>query len=378
LNPARTASPTAPLTPTSAARWPELDGIRCLAVFGVLAVHFAPSSLPGPWGAWGVQCFFVLSGFLITHGLLSARARIDARQTTVRAETRAFFLRRVVRLWPLYFATVAVIAALNVETSRSLLPWNLTFTTNYFIATTGHWAGLHSHFWTLAVEQQFYLFWPFLFLLAPARATLISVGLLIVTSPLLRAWELAGLAAAGASFEAPAGVLLPMCADSLAWGALLALLVSSRSAVVGRLARWGGLFAIPLFGILYLYFRFGPDRFASPYACAFSGTVLAIASALLVAHCIGVPDSIVRRILRFAPFVYLGGISYGIYVIHNFNHWIGPSILLRLTGKPYFDSELAHVAFLVLLSVLFAALSWHFFERPVLRLGRRKIQKARA
>jgi peptidoglycan/LPS O-acetylase OafA/YrhL len=336
-----------------------------------MAVHFAPSTLAGPWGDWGVRGFFVLSGFLITHGLLAARARIDANQSTIPKEIRSFFFRRAVRLWPLYFAAIAVMAALNVETSRALLPWNLTFTLNYFITITHQWPGIHSHFWTLAVEQQFYLLWPFLFLIAPLRAGITAVGLLIVLSPVLRACEITFLASRDVASSTPSGVLLPMCADALSWGALLALTLHLRPTILQRYARLGGHVALVLFIGLFFFNKLGPSHFSAPWLHALSGTIIAVASSFLVAHCVGDSDSRLRRILRFGPATYLGVISYGIYVIHNFVHWIGPSILLRVYGATYFATELARVSYLVALSIALAVLSWHSFERPLLRLSRR-------
>ena len=338
-----------------------------------MAVHFAPDTLSGPWGDWGVRGFFVLSGFLITHGLLAARARIEARHTTTKAEIRTFFLRRAVRLWPLYFATIAVFATLNVETSRALLPWNLTFTLNYYITRAQQWPGLHSHFWTLAVEQQFYLFWPLLFLLAPLRAGITAIALIIFLAPVFRACELDLSAVQRVASPPPAGLLLPMCADALGWGALLALILHLRPANLPRYAKFGGSVSVGLFIALFFFSQQGPPRSTAPWSHALSGTVIAIASSLLIAHCIGDSDSLLRRILRFPPATYLGLISYGIYVIHNFTHWIGPSIMLRLSGRGYFETEFAHVSYLMALSIALAALSWHALERPLLRLTRHRL-----
>ena len=88
---------------------PALDGLRCFAVLGVLFVHFSPT-LRGMMdtGSWGVRLFFVLSGFLITRSLLQTRKHVDAGQTSIQSALRAFFIRRIFRLWPVYFFCLAI------------------------------------------------------------------------------------------------------------------------------------------------------------------------------------------------------------------------------------------------------------------------------
>ncbi|MBI5771144.1 MAG: acyltransferase [Verrucomicrobia bacterium] len=354
-----------------AERWPELDGIRCLAVLGVLAVHFAPGSLHGPWGDWGVRTFFVLSGFLITFILLGSRERIDAARLATGAAIGQFFSRRIVRLWPLYFAVVAVTWAFDVGASREMLPWNVSFTTNYYITSHGVWPGLNSHLWTLAVEQQFYLFWPFVVLCASRRAGLLSLAIVVVLAPVTRGAELTGLAALAPEPNYPAAPLLPMNSDSLAWGALLAFAYRYRPDALARCSQAAGLAAVALFFAHYLLFRLGPPRFEAPLLHAWSASVLAVAGVLLVGHCIGPGGSPLRRFLRLRPMVYLGTISYGIYLLHNYAHWVGPALLRRLHGRNYFSTETAHVVYYTLLSIALAAASWHFMERPLQQLRRR-------
>lgn len=125
-----------------------------------------------------------------------------------------------------------------------------------------------------------------------------------------------------------------------------------------------------MFTVLYLLHHFGPGSFEAPWVAALAGTALGAASFLVIAHCTSSQDSLLKRFLRLPPLAYLGMISYGIYVLHNFTHWLGPSLLRRLVGQNYSGTEAAHVLYLMALSVALAALSWHAFERPLLALGR--------
>ena len=356
---------------TPGRRHPELDGIRCLAVFGVMLVHFAPGLAAAPWGDWGVKAFFVLSGFLITDGLLEVRSRLSAGEITLGHAVLDFFLRRAARLWPLYLAVLAFTYFRDLGEARSLLGWNLAFATNHRITLSGCWPGIYSHFWTLAVEQQFYLVWPFLVLAVGRRLLPGILGILFLMAPILRGLEFTFLAAGNAVGNHPAGLLLPMCVDALAWGALLAHLRRTVPEWSSRAGRVGGILGPVLFFLLYLLHGFGPVRFEAPWVSAFAGTALGGASFLLIAHCVSGHDSLLKRGLRMRPLAYLGMISYGIYVLHNFTQWLGPALLRRLIGESQFSSESVHVLFLMALSVGLAVLSWHGFERPVLAWSRR-------
>ncbi len=344
-------------------RWSELDGLRCLAVAGVLAVHFAPGRFGNtPWADWGVRLFFVLSGFLITDGLLRLREQPHPGRAL-----REFFIRRALRLWPLYFAVLAVTWTLDLRDARELLPWNAAFATNIAIYRNDVWPELFSHFWTLAVEQQFYVIWPFLILFVSPRLTVGVMFFLVIASPLSRAWEFASLLPAGGKVVS---ILLPMSADYLAWGGLLAV-VRRKKWLAARAASSALPCALAILVALG-WARSLPQPSAAMLAVETS--LFGVASVLLVAHCIGSTGSWLRTILRLPPLVYLGTISYGIYVLHNFAHWAGPSILRRLTGENYFNAEWAHVSWLVALSITAASASWHCFERPLATLGKRALE----
>ena len=139
---------------------PQLDGIRCLAVMSVLICHFGAE---GRFGL-GVFAFFVLSGFLITGILL----RLRDESPTV-AATGRFYLRRALRIFPLYYAVLAVGTMIGIPGVFDRLPWHLTYTSNFGRAFLRDGFGAGGHFWSLAVEEQFYLLWPWLVLFLPRR-----------------------------------------------------------------------------------------------------------------------------------------------------------------------------------------------------------------
>jgi peptidoglycan/LPS O-acetylase OafA/YrhL len=192
----------------------SLDGLRAISILLVLGGHLVgTANYPafglafGLWADLGVRIFFVISGYLITALLLREHDR------TGRISLPAFYIRRTRRIFPAFYAYLAVIA-LTVG-----LPWSdlwhaATYTTNYHLDPARSW--YVGHLWSLSVEEQFYLLWPLVLVLAGRRALPIAVGA-IVLAPLARA---AGLLWFGDRVVHEAG---PMVMDALAAGCALAL-----------------------------------------------------------------------------------------------------------------------------------------------------------
>ncbi|MEO3435185.1 acyltransferase [Inquilinus sp. CAU 1745] len=166
---------------------PEIDALRALAALSVVVFH---SGLPFDAGWMGVWLFFVISGFAITTSLLNS----EKKHNTRRAFLLNFYMRRTLRIWPLYFLFIGLctLAALLSGQTENLdyLPWVLTFTSNLrpiFLEDpqAHHWLPF-SVLWSLGVEEQFYLIWPFLFLLVPRRFIGWVILGICVTSPLVR------------------------------------------------------------------------------------------------------------------------------------------------------------------------------------------------
>src|SRR5689334_6993090 len=147
---------------------PQLDALRALAVLAVMVHHFLPVDrfIPPDYitlGFLAVRLFFVLSGFLITGILLSYRS--DTRDNAL----RRFYLRRVLRIFPIYYLTLFIALALQVRAIQLGAFWHLTYLSNYVAPFHPEWMGPASHFWTLAVEEQFYFVWPFIVLFVPRK-----------------------------------------------------------------------------------------------------------------------------------------------------------------------------------------------------------------
>ena len=341
----------------------QLDGVRAVAIAGVLFQHLLEGSAKVfPAGAIGVRVFFVLSGFLITGILL--RARPEDERTSVRQALRTFYARRILRIAPLFYLALAVVAALNVADVRGRFWWHATYLSNYYFAAYGQTHLPDAHLWSLAVEEQFYLVWPAVIFLTPRRLLVPAILLTISCGPVFRA-GVSLLHWRGAAVWAPT----PGCLDSLGAGALLALCADPSRGVTHlrrpliRICRYVGIpllaFVLLLHGLDVLV---GVRRIFFDLAIAMAGVALVDATSRGF-------DGMVGRLLSAGPVVYAGVISYGIYVWHPF---VAHYVRAAWCPEADFSNPRFYASAVVTLVVSFAiaSLSWFLFERPITRLKR--------
>jgi peptidoglycan/LPS O-acetylase OafA/YrhL len=312
--------------------------VRALAVLVVLAHHTGPARAVRGLGDAGVTCFFTLSAYLITGILL----RTDAPVWTT---LRAFYSRRALRIFPAYYLLLAVLLGANIPELRATWGWHAAYLSNWFFVAIGRWPPAVGHFWTLAIEEQFYICWPWVVLLVPrqhlGRVCLALVAVGLVT----RAWLVAPLGAL-------CGVPTIAALDPLALGAWLAW---SRARVRWPVALVGyglALSAGPVGGTVY-------GRVAGPF-----GIALLSAWAIDAAARGRLPALFGRPMLQ-----YIGAISYGIYLWHVPIAWT----LLRLRGDDPLMPDRGSVrdfAIVLALTVVIASLSWFALERPLNGLKR--------
>ena len=172
-------------------------------------------------GGWGVDLFFVLSGFLITGILLRARRQIEGSPSK-RHVLRAFYARRFLRIFPLYYAVLLLLVVLGFSEVQKAFGWHALYQSNHHIMfLRGRWYGADVHFWSLAVEEQFYIMWPLLILWVPSRRLPLLMILAIVCGPLSCALL---IPIYWGEEQVGTRVLMPQCLDVLSTGALLAWL----------------------------------------------------------------------------------------------------------------------------------------------------------
>jgi peptidoglycan/LPS O-acetylase OafA/YrhL len=354
---------------------PQLDSLRFFAVLGVMITHNGqPQQFPWifgtlPWGSLGVRLFFVLSGFLITGILLDCRDLADATSHNPLFLIRQFYIRRFLRIFPIYYFVLAVVFAVNLSPAREIWIWLVTYTSNIYISLYGRWIGNLGHFWTLAVEEQFYIFWPWLVLFAPKKWLIPILSFALVLAPLYRFLAVTIFPADFATGEWTKATFTFSCLDSLAAGALVAVISQStaRKQIISKffsnLLLPVGAISFILVSILYHYktypiafYVFG-DFFSTMVFC------------WLVSSASRGFNGIVGWLLEFNLLIYFGKITYGIYIYHNFV----PALLspiLKQFGTEYSKRSLLHFILSVVVTLLIASLSWHLIEQPINNLKR--------
>jgi peptidoglycan/LPS O-acetylase OafA/YrhL len=257
----------------------------------------------------------------------------------------------------------------NLPPAREVWPWLITYTTNIYITLNDAWVGRLGHFWTLAVEEQFYLIWPWLVLFAP-RKWLVPVMLIVIPlAPAYRYYAYKNFPFDIGAMDFKAGTFTVASLDSLGMGALLALLWRSNIQKVtlqkylSRVILPAGVFMYIFVLVLYHY-RIRPGIFFTLSDLA-SGMIFCwlVSSAGLGFK--GIPGNI----LEFKPLIYLGKITYGIYVYHN----LTPLFLIfifKQIGIPYQVPSFLNYVLSTVLTIVLASLSWHLFELPINNLKR--------
>lgn len=359
---------------------PALDGVRGLAILLVLAHNLqlmeSAQDLIGHWvqmaldvGWIGVQLFFVLSGFLITQGLIANRAAPDYYRT--------FYMRRVLRIFPLYYAvlifTFGVLALLDLQSARVVADaphqiWYWLYLSNW----TGP-AGLGGtalpHFWSLAVEEQFYLVWPLVVRHSSPRQ-LLRLCVIFFAASLAVRW---GSLSLGGNPEAVYESSLARM-DALAIGAAAAA-AFSIPAIAGRLSlrRNHILVGALLLGFAGLIGTHGYPR-TSAIGQTIGYSVLALVFAGLIVAAVAADNADAGgwpSILRFRPLRAMGKYSYAMYLFHKPLHdWIGIP-LLKAQGLRYDNSPSLALAYILVMGTVcfgMAVLSYHLFERHFLKL----------
>ncbi len=369
-----------PDTSTTGRHLPALDGVRGLALLLVLAEHLLWSNPDVGASRWtrllvsfhaagwiGVDLFFVLSGFLIT-GIL-----YDTLPST--HFFRNFYARRALRIFPLYYSFLLLLYLISRGAGAhwfATSTWHtLTYTENLLgggPVTTASWVNIN-HFWSLAVEEQFYLVWPLLLFLLRTRRriTLVAVcGALLSFGMRLLLWHSPRVA--GNPYLLYSWT--PARLDGLLTGAALAMLLRSRRRdLLFRSCRpvlLGGLLATTLFYLRYPGFNF--SRF--PVISVWLPAILAVTYAALLTEALraaGIVKTLFStRILRF-----FGRYSYGLYVVHlTLVELLSQPLRLFFRGAFHSKGSAVLMAASLVLAASTAAawLSFRFLEQPCLKL----------
>ena len=320
-----------------------LDGLRGVAI-GLVLLHHAQLMTAGNGGAAGVSLFFVLSGFLITSLLIEERAAGSI-------SLWRFYARRALRLFPVFGIVIvasALMLAVSGESGEALrVSLGAASYVGNWIMIGGSWLGPMSHTWSLAIEEQFYLLWPFVVLILwPFLSR--QAALLLLLAAILATLVRLMLLASGETGRLAFGT------DTQADGILIGAAVA--------FARWHGRLSFPWWApllalamILFIAWRVGPSGF---YFLSGQSLVV-VASGVLVGSAATRLDRLTHAVLTWRPLRALGLVSYGAYLWHYPIMWQ----LDVLNGTP----SLALSLVTIIGSIALALITYVLVERPVAR-----------
>ena len=378
--------PNAPTT-TSATRptlnhLQQLDGIRFVAVALVLFDHWMAGRIELPLGALGVTIFFVLSGFLITRILLSSKDKLKNQPNGGLGKyLKTFYIRRTIRIFPIYYLVLFVLYAINEPPVRKTFKWLFFYATNIWMARHHIWMGTVDHLWSLAVEEQFYLFFPLLIFFVPRRWVPLTAALMIFGAIAMRYFLYQARLPWFIGY-----VTMPACLDSFGLGAIMAywwLYQKDRFNWVFRYSVWIWV-SIGLFALVIYYTKVLPaipDETGLPGHHNIMSDVWERLAASLVGFfllgkaVLGFRGPIMKWILENPVSQYLGRISYGLYLYHNFvfnvyhtppthftvRAWRRITDVLPFLHSSYFFQ----FCFYLTLTLVLATLSWYLIEKPI-------------
>ena len=372
---------------------PQLDGLRAFAVSAVLVHHISDSAnICGiNLATLGVWLFFVLSGFLITGILLRSRDQVKYHRHQASFVLRQFYFRRFLRIFPLYYFVLSVAAIFDLGDVRETIFWHLAYTSNYLFAMQEYWSAVTAHLWSLSVEEQFYILWPAVILFTPRRILLKVIIAAIATVLLFRT---VGFFLLGFNWMTLYTASLASL-DTLGLGAILAYCshqVSKSPMLLRRLKQcslWLGMPGVILVLLLHQMENYNLVR--SPmqnFWVVIEPIVWALVFVWLVDRASSGFRGIGGKILESRPLLYIGKISYGIYVYHLFIYFAVPLILYKVNVDFRLLPRWTQAGLLVGVTVGIAAISWRFFESPINSLknrcayaeqnARRRIQRLKA
>ena len=342
---------------------PQLDSFRFFAVALVIFFHYLPTYAFLPWGHLGVNFFFVLSGYLITRNLLSLKQSIDSKEISVPYAFKSFYLRRTLRIFPLYYMVIVLLYLLARPLFEGNVGWYFAYMPNILVFVEKYWPGPLSVFWSLGVEEQFYLLWPLLIFLVRWS----SIKRLFIA---FIAFGIAYKIIIFLIHGSPYHYVLPWNQfDAFGVGALLAY-----SAVFPGQASL--LKKIPFLPGFLFCSAAGIASFLLHIDCLFV-PFISFASYFIIRQAEKGFTGVAGWILDLPALQYLGRISYGLYVYHTFTPWIWRCLIgtedkyplpITLFRYAWLANPMVNLVAQFALAVGISSLSWYLVERPFINL----------
>lgn len=358
---------------SSRVHYPALDGLRGVAILLVVFYHNFDFSEYFFFGWLGVDLFFVLSGYLITDILIK----------TVHAKNyfKNFYAKRILRIFPLYFLSLIILLLIlplikNFPLDLSVYAdnqwWFWTYLQNWFLIfkNVSHPNYAMHHYWSLAVEEQFYIIWPFVIYFFKKPKPLLIITGLILTGVIITRFSLWTFQIKDFNYF---GLYTYTRIDGICIGSMLALLQFMKSAFIKKYFT-GIILVLALINFLFFFFN-RSNQFSFPFLAVVGYTTFAALFALLIHEIVINESRLFNGLLKFSPLRFMGKISYGLYILHwpvyliffdSLSEWTG--LALGLTGKM---QNIFVAITLTLAGIILSILSFYLFERHFLKLKKK-------
>lgn len=354
----------------------QLDSLRAIAVLLVIIRHWVPLTnivnRALPLGTIGVNIFFVLSGFLITKILFDNKNSAEHFNISKGSVLKAFYFRRALRIFPIYYLIIFTLLIFHRHTDTDIKPafaFYATYTSNFYLFSTNSFDGMITHLWTLAVEEQFYLIWPWIILFTNRKYLLpVITGFIVIGA-------LSSFLLSEMKFS---NVLTFTCFDAFGLGALLSWQITYGTRPLLQFYKALSFCALAS-ALLFILYLNSSQSFYFP-----GRTIISVIALWLITHII-IHEHSKKPAFTFIwnnkVLIFLGKISYGLYLYHALignlnlkiiNKYINPRLPDILFKKYWIQLFYAENIIMVL---LISWLSYVLIEKRFLRLKKYFIYK---
>lgn len=336
----------------------QLDALRCFSVF-IVIFHHLPIVDGSNYFTYyfknftGVDTFFILSGFLITGILLKTKEK----KTDIKSALKTFYIRRFFRIFPIYYLSILFLIIVNPSNYADYAINDILYVSNFKMGFDGDFSGITPHFWSLSVEEQFYLFWPLLILLVPYKnnnvlKAIIGVFVLGIAGQFILKfmdYRLLGRLTIGAFAY-------------LASGAFLSYTYHYKNEIFNKIVKlWPAVFILTL--LIPIQYVLGYDL--SPELTIL--IYLFIGVVIVSKFVDGFNTSLIKSIFENNLIIYFGKISYGLYLYHFIViHMLSGMNKFLHTSLPLAGTNGAMAK--LVMTLIVATLSWYVIEKPLIKL----------
>ena len=341
----------------------QLDSLRAIAVLLVVITHWFPENnkLTIYTSIFnGVDIFFVLSGFLITRILLQNRIESETSSISKSRVVKSFFVRRVLRIFPIYYLLIFLLLSFASTTGtdiKSSFIYYFTYTSNIYFYNRQAWDGMLSHLWSLSAEEQFYIFWPWL-MLFPKKSWLLPIIILSISIGVFSQLLLPGV-----------DILTFACLDGFGMGAFLAWVIAFHPKFLERSKYIWIILAFAGLGLQFV------RVFSDSSSLLPSRTLTSLFTIWIIIEIIKPKNKssfLFNVILNNPMLIFIGKISYGVYLYHMFIPHYTYQFLYSFNTLTLSVSAMANFYLIrvenFLLLLIISYLSWIIIERPILSL----------